>query len=163
MTDCSLRSSWGRREGALRRHHWPICFPCLRGPISSGFTPSYEDSSEAWLSLVLLFTGGGVKSRRKEKEERWTEKEISTESTRPEKEITDHRIRVQEGRTTKGQLREPESHCEQGTTKAAHKFILSCPRGQLSSQTDRYIFWVPWHKWLDWVLQRDGWRGWVGL
>lgn len=87
------------------------------------------------MSLVLLFAGGGVKSRRKEEEERRTEKEISTEGTRPEKEITDHRIRVQEGRTTKGQLREPESHRAQGTTKAAHKFILSCPRGQLSSQT----------------------------
>ena len=81
--------------------------------------------------LVLLFAGGGVKSRRKEEEARQTEKEMSAEGTQPEKEITDHRIRGQEGRTTKGQLSKSESPCEQGTTKPADEFVLSCLGGHL--------------------------------
>lgn len=81
--------------------------------------------------LVLLFAAGGIKSRRKEEEASQTEKEMSTEGTWPEKEITDHTVRGQDGRTTRGRFRELDSPCEQGTTKPADEFFLSNPRGQL--------------------------------
>lgn len=46
-----------------------------------------------WLLCVLLFAEGGVKSRRKEEKERWTEREISTESIQSAEGITNHVIR----------------------------------------------------------------------
>lgn len=84
-----------RGEGGCKKASLTHLLPLPAGNLIllASLQQAGETEASLWRLLLLLFAGGGAKSRRNEEKGKWTEREMSMKGIQPAEGITDHGIR----------------------------------------------------------------------